>query len=913
LFFFSSIKPIVPKNPLPNSTKKTPPTILPFPPPYPYNSPNKLFPIQVGPHDTILTLKERIWANAGAAIDGLSISDYTLSQLRYQQIIHPDETKAHDILQWNHLFQIDLPEVESFDFLTMSKKETDQLRTSQIGSLLSTNKGKLDTQLTRDDEYDTQSMVSTDDDDDDGFDLSKMLSFDPDAPVNPNDTNLKKVSPAQLYLIKKSSHKDQPAKVFNPSHQYHFFRLCNLKVKGFVTHGYETRFVAAQGYMIYIYKSAAEFLGGKEPLETFHIAGVNVYNTVQRDDGIAKYLLVIKPNDLQLPSPSALSVSQAFSQRDLGVAKSPLSLSTLPLTPISNIITPKSPTAASTSKDEVVFLTPEALAPNEDLICGAFRRDNVSRPPKGFLVITFDDLISHQAMYKFLTALKYQWLLEVSVNCATICERRGYWTTEGIFRQSASAQQLEELKQQLYAGLYVDITPQLNEHTFTGLMKVLVREMADGPLSSGLYNKWLEIIADYEKYEKEIGKDVAAKDPEAAARLSHKFAHGIRDVSKKLPSYVTNYLSFLFPLLHHVASFSEKSKMHYQQLAIVMAPNLITAPIGRESLQQQMDNQRKLNEMVRRILEECYTQFTPVGSNNKPLQNVIIYDLLQPKYLNSILDDFPTTKHHYSHSLTNPTTTPQGSPSNSPSTLGRSSFFTPQVTRSDSNQLNNGAKDDASQIGSDSIRLGFVNTKHFNPNGGLGSVEDMDDDDRSVAGSFYDSNRIVPMPDEFSDMDNSPLKQIKTISEHHRPDKSLPDLPPELPPLPPGCMSLNDSVCQLNITTDDANIVQALNDEEDKQRYEIERQSMIDQQQRELEAEQLEEYKKIVEEKKVAQAKRDGLVAALTAMSPFVGNLAKELQNTQINLSPQTETAILEVLSQLQDLSEMIDYDRDHP
>lgn len=804
----------------------------------------------------------------------------------------------------------------------------DQLRTSQIGGFLSSNNGKMPTMSSANRDDDSMSETTDDDDDDDGFDLSKMLSFDPDAPVHPNDTNLKKVMPAQLYLIRKRQNEEAPSKVFSPTQTYHWFRMCNLKVKGFVTYGYEQRFIAAQGYMIYIYKSVAEFLGGKEPTDTFHIAGVNVYNTLQRDESnnSTKYQLVIKSNDLQLHGPSPMAIANAFAFKDKQNSNNNNNNSALaPTSPsistTSSVMSPKSPTAAGSSggssKDEVVLLTPQPFAPNEDLVCGAFRRDHLSKPVKGFNVITFDDLFSHQAMYNFLLALKYQWLMEVSVHCATICERKGYWTSEGIFRLSASSTQLDIIKQQLYSGLYTDIHGYLDEHTFSSLMKVLVREFADGPLMTGLYSKWLEVIYEHEKYEKEIGKDVIARDPEAASKVNAAFTHGVRSVARKLPFYIANYLSILFPLLHHVARFSEQSKMHYQQLAIVFAPNLITAPIGRETLAQQMDNQRKINDMIKKVLEDSYQTFLPYGTNNKPLQNIIMYSLTEPKYLNSVLDDFPLK------SVSTGTNTPQQrSPVNAAN--AKSSFFTPQVARTEPLSIGgNSTKDDTSS-GQDvdaRIKMGYVNTKHFNPSGGLGSIEG---DDESIAGSFYDSNRVVPMPDD--EVTTSPIETIQESTGASPP--VAPGL--DLPPLPPNDLQLASSVAdlsspepgnELNLTMalcdeqedhkrKENNLQLALDDEDEKQRYEQERQSMIEQQQKELEEEQLAEYQRVLKEKQAEKERLEKMAQGVKAMLPFIETLQADLQAGTINLTTTTEAQLYNVLQSMQELSEMVKYDR---
>ena len=191
--------------------------------------------------------------------------------------------------------------------------------------------------------------------------------------------------------------------------------------------------------------------------------------------------------------------------------------------------------------------------------------------------------------------------------------------------------------------------------------------------------------------------------------------------------------------------------------------------------------------------------------------------------------------------------------------------------------------------------LGYVNTKHFTPTGGLGRLSDDTD---SLAGSFYDSNRIVPMPDD------EELGAMRGIGEDENNNNAS-----QVP------NPLDSSIANLDLNQSNGNIQLALNDEEERERYEQERDSLIEQQQKELEQEQIEEYKRLVASKEAAlKAKQDRdlkMAAGVRAIESFLSKLGAKLEeeDSTINISETTETALYAALATMQELSEQVNYD----
>lgn len=605
---------------------------------------NKVVPILIQPNETIESVLQRLWANYPGTFSSVNLAEMTLAHTPYTQLVYPTTTPVSDILQWNHLFDFDLiqdPETAKTSAAARSKKDTAALNTIQT-------KKEAPRAVIPDYDFGDDVSVMSGFSDDDEINYMDFLK----CAVDPHDVSILDAAPARLFVIPKRAHND-PAPNYDPNSPHQYAGMCEVKTKGFIQHTYEERIFVVQGYMVFLFKSLQEFqTNPTKPLEKYHIGGLSLYHILQRHvtEEKMRYLLVLKSHDCITAGPTALSIQQALQQSQGPTSPSPAASG--PTSPLpTNLLSPKSPSNGSGgfgSGGDVVFLAPVLGGDPDSLICSAFRRDSVQRPPKGFNVITFGSLEVLMDCFEFLRALQYRWLLDISTACATILQRRpGYLTAEGIFRVSGSRDQLNELKTQLYNGVYFDLTTYKDEHIFSNVIKILMRELSDPPMGGQFYQQWLNCYLVFAQQHpqnlQQLTQMMANLGPQddpwenaQAQELVQPLTEAMCGVLKKLPYYLQNYLSFLFSFVHHVASFREHSKMSYQNLSIVFAPNLLTVPLGQES--QSFDNQKKINEMVQRILELCFASFLPVEKDidGGAMRNVLMYDLDQTKYLSSV-------------------------------------------------------------------------------------------------------------------------------------------------------------------------------------------------------------------------------------------------------------------------------------
>jgi hypothetical protein len=139
--------------------------------------------------------------------------------------------------------------------------------------------------------------------------------------------------------------------------------------------------------------------------------------------------------------------------------------------------------------------------------------------------------------------------------CVAHIEQHGL-TTEGIYRMSGSAAKIAELKQMVDAGGDLWFSASSAIHDVTGLMKLYLRELPDGVVTSRLYPYFMSAAQC-----KEGGETLIAF---------------LRAAVIALPKYNLMLLEFLMRHLARVSTCTE-TKMHVNNLATVFAPSMMRA------------------------------------------------------------------------------------------------------------------------------------------------------------------------------------------------------------------------------------------------------------------------------------------------------------------------------------------------
>ncbi|XP_067118575.1 rho GTPase-activating protein 44-like isoform X2 [Centruroides vittatus] len=135
---------------------------------------------------------------------------------------------------------------------------------------------------------------------------------------------------------------------------------------------------------------------------------------------------------------------------------------------------------------------------------------------------------------------------------------------EGLFRIAGSSSKMKKLKNAFDAGV-VDMAEYIRDpHAVAGVLKSYLRELPEPLMTFALYDEWM----------------AAAKITEQESRLQ-----ALHLVVSKLPEQYFNNLKYVVKFLAVLATNAEINKMSPQNIAIVMAPNLIWLPKEDSSMQ----------------------------------------------------------------------------------------------------------------------------------------------------------------------------------------------------------------------------------------------------------------------------------------------------------------------------------------
>uniref|UniRef100_A0A8C7NAV4 Rho GTPase-activating protein 20 n=1 Tax=Oncorhynchus kisutch TaxID=8019 RepID=A0A8C7NAV4_ONCKI len=153
-------------------------------------------------------------------------------------------------------------------------------------------------------------------------------------------------------------------------------------------------------------------------------------------------------------------------------------------------------------------------------------------------------------------------------------------TTTGIFRRSANAKTCRELKERLNSGNSVQLE---GESVFVAASVItdFLRNIPGSVLSTGLYEKWMEVMA--------------ADDIEDKIEL-------IKGLLSQLPEDNVTLLRYLFALLYHIQESSQENQMNALNLALCIAPNMLWLPVPKGP-EEESQSTKKVAALIQLLIE----------------------------------------------------------------------------------------------------------------------------------------------------------------------------------------------------------------------------------------------------------------------------------------------------------------------
>ncbi|XP_056157094.1 rho GTPase-activating protein 20-like [Lampris incognitus] len=161
----------------------------------------------------------------------------------------------------------------------------------------------------------------------------------------------------------------------------------------------------------------------------------------------------------------------------------------------------------------------------------------------------------------------------------------GSWT-RGIFRRSAGARAVRELRDSLDAGALE--LPLTRDHVFiiAGVFKDFLRSLPGGLLCSDLYKEWMDVL-DEEEEEEEIQ------------------VQGVQRLIGRLPKENALLLHYLIAMLHGIHSNAYENQMTSFNLSVCIAPSVLWPP-GLYSPEVEGVGAKKVCELVKFMIDNCH-------------------------------------------------------------------------------------------------------------------------------------------------------------------------------------------------------------------------------------------------------------------------------------------------------------------
>jgi hypothetical protein len=244
------------------------------------------------------------------------------------------------------------------------------------------------------------------------------------------------------------------------------------------------KLIVIQDEVLYIYSDASAFASNLDPIMHIPICGCRPYALAEAQDG--RLLLVLQNGDVD-PAVEAATKANISAKVD-------------------------SLAAASLSKEKKASANAVVeLADNPDWFrqrspsrpplyrpyATAFTASDVQHPAPGLFVLGFTEASRRDALYALLLRSHRRHSLDVSLQCLMQLKQRDMHTSEGIFRISGSRTSLLVLARDLSAGRQLDVSSAAiaDEHVLAGLVKHVVRGMAEPALGSRGYEYWAAVPA----------------------------------------------------------------------------------------------------------------------------------------------------------------------------------------------------------------------------------------------------------------------------------------------------------------------------------------------------------------------------------------------------------------------------------
>eukprot|EP00079_Xenopus_tropicalis_P038033 XP_017951804.1 PREDICTED: protein FAM13A isoform X3 [Xenopus tropicalis] len=155
---------------------------------------------------------------------------------------------------------------------------------------------------------------------------------------------------------------------------------------------------------------------------------------------------------------------------------------------------------------------------------------------------------------------------------------------EGLFRVNGNVKMVEQLKLKYESGEQPILGEEMDVHSAASLLKLFLREMPDGVITTALLPKFIE------------GYQSCGSDTQRESSL--------KDLLKQLPDSHYSLLKYLCHFLTQVVEHCGENRMNVHNLATVFGPSCFHVSPGPECMMQQ----NICNKIMERLLED-YTKF----------------------------------------------------------------------------------------------------------------------------------------------------------------------------------------------------------------------------------------------------------------------------------------------------------------
>ncbi|XP_047211521.1 rho GTPase-activating protein 20-like isoform X2 [Girardinichthys multiradiatus] len=158
----------------------------------------------------------------------------------------------------------------------------------------------------------------------------------------------------------------------------------------------------------------------------------------------------------------------------------------------------------------------------------------------------------------------------------------GSWT-RGIFRRSAGARAVKELRESLDAGQFQ--LPLTRDHVFiiAGVFKDFLRRIPGSLLGCDVYEEWLDVLEEEEEEEEQV--------------------QDIKRMIRRMSKENALLLRYLLAMLHAVQANAQENQMTSFNLSVCIAPSLLWSPGAPCSPEVEGEGTKKVCELVKFMIE----------------------------------------------------------------------------------------------------------------------------------------------------------------------------------------------------------------------------------------------------------------------------------------------------------------------